>query len=141
MSAKFSKLQEVDLTLDDPAGDENGTTSGVDTESAGDEGTVELNLVEDPVFVPKWKFWNKPYGFRYDLASTKRHLSRRKARICKRCNCTINSWKAVIITLLVFMVAVLISVIISRVLTEPPGEPSQFEGIQIKTHIIFFLSQ
>ena len=66
MSARFSKLQEIDLTLDDPAGDE---ANRVDTESAGEGGTVELNLVEDPVFVPKWKFWNKPYKFRYDLAA------------------------------------------------------------------------
>lgn len=128
MSARFSKLQEIDLTLDDPAGDE---ANRVDTESAGEGGTVELNLVEDPVFVPKWKFWNKPYKFRYDLAAAKRQWTQR--RLCKRCRCTVNSWTAIIITLSVFLLAVVISVIISRVISEPPAEtptsvPSQFKG-------------
>ncbi len=129
MSAKFTKLQEVDLTLEDPVVEENGT---LDIESPVDDSVVELNLAEDPVFVPKWKFWNKPFSFKYDLtAATNRHLN--QSRVCKRCRCSVNSWKAIIITLLVFVAAVLISVIISRVVREPPGEvpttvPSQFEG-------------
>ncbi len=141
MSARFSKLQEVDLTLEDPMGEENGASNGdsaqwntdIDPvyESTPDDCVVQLNLdsdAQDPVFVPKWKFWNKPYRYRYDLAATKKHLA--QSQICKKCRCKINSWRAVIITLLVFVAVVLISVVISRVVSEPSDE-SPTPGPQI----------
>ncbi len=143
MSARFSKLQEVDLTLEDPMGEENGASNGdsaqwntdIDPvhENTPDDCVVQLNLdsdAQDPVFVPKWKFWNKPYRYKYDLAATKKHLA--QSQICKKCRCKINSWRAVIITLLVFIAVVLISVVISRVVSEPSDESPtsglQFEG-------------
>ena len=141
MSARFSKLQEIDLTLEDPMGEENGASNGTDIdpgyESTPDDCVVQLNLdsdAQDPVFVPKWKFWNKPYRYKYDLAATKNRFT--QSQICKKCRCKINSWRAVIITLLVFTAVVLISVVISRVVSEPSDESptsgpqdNQFEGI------------
>ena len=119
---RFTKLQEVDLTLEDPvieSSSQNGE-SGIEIERLGtqDEGTVQLNLdsdKKDPItFIHKWKFWKKPY--RYNVTSSSARSTRRK------CPCKINSWRAVIITLLAFTAAVLISVVISRLASEPPDE-------------------
>ena len=126
MSARFTKLQEVDLTLEDPVIESNANgDSEIEVEPHGtqdlDEGTVQLTLDsdrKDPItFIHKWKFWKRPY--RYNVTSSS---ARSTKRTCRKCPCKINSWRAVVITLLAFTAAVLISVVISRLAREPPDE-------------------
>lgn len=125
MSARFTKLQEVDL--EDPVSEKSlRNESGIENvQETKQEGTVQLNLdldsdKKDPLFVPKWKFWKRPY--KYNITSTRKHFPPSAQKVCKKCKCKINSWRAVIITLLVFTAAVLISVVISRLVGEPPDD-------------------
>lgn len=118
MSVKFSKLQEVDLRVENSEhGDRIAVIGSIHSNCDTDNGIVEIVEENDADASTNtlWKFWGK--RSRYNLST--RYLQRKS---CRRCKCKVNSWKAVIIALLLFSAAILISIVISRLATEPPDE-------------------
>ena len=119
MSVKFSKLQEEDLCVEDSERGDDEIDS-ILSNSDAENGIVEIvegndSDVSTTINRPIWRFWERRY--RYNLST--RYL---RQKSCRRCTCKVNSWRAVIIALLLFSAAVLISVIISKLATEPPAD-------------------
>ncbi len=78
----------------------------------------------------RWKFWKKQK--RYELTREEEESSElgRKVKICGRtCHLLkINSWRAVFLALFMFSVAMVISVMASKLLSEPP-EMVKYNGM------------
>lgn len=135
MSVQFSKLQEVDLSLKDTErGDDEieviGSSPPEETALEDDSKCIIQENSSAPSKRPIWKFWEKRY--RYSLSN--RYMSS-KLR-CRRCKCKVNSWRAVIVALLLFTAAVLISVVVSRLATEPEDDTPESQIFQLKSGVL-----
>lgn len=132
MSVKFTKLQEPELCLEDSERGEDeidlqvvvsapsSLVSDTDTENEAAILFVEESGADTAdIKTRTWKFWKNQHRYRLT-----RQLSHKSSK-CKRYMCKVNSWKAVVIALLLSSAAVLISVVISRLATEPPATQEQ----------------
>ena len=83
-----------------------------------EDGLTELS---QDVTVKRWKFWKKQR--RYIVHSGQSQSVGREVKLCGRKFklCGINSWRAIFLVLFVFFVAIAVSVIISKLATEPPA--------------------
>ena len=107
MSARFSKLKTVRLTDDDG--------SGLDREE--EEGEVEEEREEQHVKLILGDTGGGEKGLKCML---------KRRRKC-RCSC-INSWRSVVVALVAFSVAIVISLMVAKLTNEPP-EISGSEGV------------
>lgn len=97
----------------------NVKEEGIATGFSPDTGTGILN----------WRFWKKQrlYELTHRDHQQERDLGREITLCNKTCHiCRINSWRVIFLVLFVFSVAITISVILSKVTTEPP---SSHQGI------------
>lgn len=69
----------------------------------------------------QWKLWKRKRQYHV-------HPSSKKSRFCR-----VNSWKAVFIALFAFTIAMVISILLSRLLVEPPLVPSTGKSFNCST--------
>ena len=92
----------------------------VEDEAVHDDMTHNVTILDSGVGVRRWlrrgewKFWKRR---RYKLQSGDGNEIRLCGRSCR--SCRVNSWRAVFLGLFAFAIAILISVTLSKLLTEP----------------------
>jgi len=120
------KLEEIDLNNEAARVDDRSPSThdnmNMEENNMESDGIVHLSINErqpDPMLIPKWKFWHKSYRSRYDISATQRNLC---GNHCRKSKCKVISWRAVIVSLLIFTAVVFISAAISRLAIEPPDD-------------------
>lgn len=134
MTAIFRKAQHMSLANESEDADEDMEVvidsdkstllASEDEESKADSNNIgsggEVRYLQSPR-TTNWRFWNKRR--RYELASTEDKSDKgKKITLCGHtCYlCRVNSWRAVFLALAAFSIAMVISVIVSKLAVEPP---------------------
>lgn len=144
MAVRFKKMQHVSLVNESEEADEDDYDVQIESDTANlisnseDEAAKEhvaesrdaekgfSSLSPDNTGVWRWnrKFWKRQRRYQLSHGSEESTvLLGREVNLCgHKCHlCRINSWKAIFLVLFVFSIAITISVIVSKLATEPPA--------------------